>query len=268
MLFTAVGFPKRPTSTGKGGLLRGSPRRPSIDSKSAVSSPQTYAPAPRRISMSNEKPLPRMSSPEEPGGPRLLDRAADPLGAERVLRAQVEEAALGVRREPLDRHRLDDGERVLLHEHPVLERPRLRLVRVAHDVVRAGGLRRDGGPLAPGRERGAAAAEESRGADLLDDGGPADRERAAEGLVPAGGDVVGEARRVDPADAAEELEPVGRPPAGAERRRCSSRSGLGAVECASGRIGRPATASSSRATTSSALAGASASTSGSSPATW
>ncbi len=41
MLLTAVGFPKSPTSTGKGGLLRGSPRLPSIESKSAVSSPQT-----------------------------------------------------------------------------------------------------------------------------------------------------------------------------------------------------------------------------------
>ena len=39
-LLTTVGFPNNPTSTGNGGLLRGSPRLPSIDSKSAVSSPQ------------------------------------------------------------------------------------------------------------------------------------------------------------------------------------------------------------------------------------
>ena len=39
-LLTTVGLPNRPTSTGNGGLLRGSPRLPSIDSKSAVSSPQ------------------------------------------------------------------------------------------------------------------------------------------------------------------------------------------------------------------------------------
>ncbi len=57
-LLTAVGLPKRPTSTGNGGLLRGSPRPPSIDSKSAVSSPQMYAPAPRRSSMSKAKPEP------------------------------------------------------------------------------------------------------------------------------------------------------------------------------------------------------------------
>src|SRR4029077_4672057 len=41
-LFATVGCPKRPTSTGKGGLLLGSPRYPSIELNSAVSSPQMY----------------------------------------------------------------------------------------------------------------------------------------------------------------------------------------------------------------------------------
>ena len=50
-LLTTVGLPKRPSTTGNGGLLRGSPRLPSIDSKIAVSSPQMYAPAPLRISI-------------------------------------------------------------------------------------------------------------------------------------------------------------------------------------------------------------------------
>ena len=70
-LFTTVGLPNRPTSTGNGGLLRGSPRLPSIDSKSAVSSPQMYAPAPRRSSMSKVNSEPRMSGPSRPA-----DRAA------------------------------------------------------------------------------------------------------------------------------------------------------------------------------------------------
>ena len=39
-LLTTVGKPKRPESVGYGGLLRGSPRRPSIELKIAVSSPQ------------------------------------------------------------------------------------------------------------------------------------------------------------------------------------------------------------------------------------
>jgi hypothetical protein len=39
-LFTTVGLPKRPATVGKGGLLRGSPRKPSTELKRAVSSPQ------------------------------------------------------------------------------------------------------------------------------------------------------------------------------------------------------------------------------------
>ena len=39
-LLTTVGLPKSPTWTGNGGLLRGSPRLPSIELNSAVSSPQ------------------------------------------------------------------------------------------------------------------------------------------------------------------------------------------------------------------------------------
>src|SRR5579872_3566952 len=65
-LFTMVGLPKRPLRTGNGGLLRGSPRRPSIELNSAVSSPQIYAPAPRRISISKRNGEPQMPSPSIP----------------------------------------------------------------------------------------------------------------------------------------------------------------------------------------------------------
>src|SRR5205823_4276415 len=51
-LLTTVGLPNSPDETGNGGLLRGSPRYPSIELNSAVSSPQMYAPAPRRTSRS------------------------------------------------------------------------------------------------------------------------------------------------------------------------------------------------------------------------
>src|SRR5439155_16184689 len=40
-LFTAVGFPKRPTVTGNGGFWRGHAFLPSITSSTAVSSPAT-----------------------------------------------------------------------------------------------------------------------------------------------------------------------------------------------------------------------------------
>jgi len=65
-LLTTVGSPNSPESTGNGGLLRGSPRNPSIELKIAVSSPQMYAPAPRNTVMSKENPVPRMSSPRNP----------------------------------------------------------------------------------------------------------------------------------------------------------------------------------------------------------
>ena len=45
-LFTVVGQPNAPACAGKGGLSRGSPRRPSSELRRLVSSPQMYAPAP------------------------------------------------------------------------------------------------------------------------------------------------------------------------------------------------------------------------------
>src|SRR5262249_8200028 len=47
VLLMIVGLPKRPLTAGNGGLIRGQPRLPSSASKSPVSSPQMYAPAPR-----------------------------------------------------------------------------------------------------------------------------------------------------------------------------------------------------------------------------
>ncbi len=45
-LLTVLGMPKAPACAGNGGLSRGSPRLPSSELRSAVSSPQMYAPAP------------------------------------------------------------------------------------------------------------------------------------------------------------------------------------------------------------------------------
>ena len=146
-LFTTVGFPKRPTSTGNGGLLRGSPRLPSIDSKIAVSSPQMYAPAPRRISTSKAKPSPMTFVAEEPASAGLRERVLERVQRLRVLPAEVEVAPLAAGRVGGDGHRLDHRERIALHQLAVLERPRLGLVRVADEVVRAGRLPCDRLPL-------------------------------------------------------------------------------------------------------------------------
>ena len=74
---------------------------------------------------------------------------------------------------------LDDGERVLLHEHAVLEGARLRLVGVAHEVVRVRRLGGDRRPTCARSEGGAAAADQLRRRDLVDDGpGPISIARA------------------------------------------------------------------------------------------
>ena len=65
-LLTLVGLPRYPDSAGKGGFIVGSPRFPSMECIRAVSSPQTNAPAPYRISMSKLKPVPRIFSPSSP----------------------------------------------------------------------------------------------------------------------------------------------------------------------------------------------------------
>src|SRR4029077_18637859 len=65
-LLTAVGQLYRPTTAGNGGLLRGCARLPSSDSSSAVSSPASYAPAPRWTYTSQSKPEPRMFLPSSP----------------------------------------------------------------------------------------------------------------------------------------------------------------------------------------------------------
>src|SRR5262249_3763656 len=149
-----------------------------------------------------------------------LDRPGDALDRERVLAPHVDESPFAACRVRDDRHRLDERERVLLHEDAVLERSRLGLVGVADDVVRANGLPRDGLPLAAGGEGGAAPADEFRLERLPQDALLPETERAAQGRVAAVGPVLVEARRVDAADAGEEEQAVaaGIPGLGSGRR--------------------------------------------------
>src|SRR5512134_2937285 len=55
-LLMQVGKPHRPDSVGNGGRTRGIPRLPSMEAISAVSSPQTNAPAPSFRRTEKEKP--------------------------------------------------------------------------------------------------------------------------------------------------------------------------------------------------------------------
>ena len=99
-LLTTVGLPNRPDSTGNGGLLRGSPRKPSIELKSAVSSPQMYAPAPRRSSMS--KRTARAHHVARRAGRRARAaraRSSSRVVRQRILAADVDVAVLAAGRE-------------------------------------------------------------------------------------------------------------------------------------------------------------------------
>src|SRR5690348_6183573 len=65
-LLIVVGCANRPDTAGKGGLMRGFPRRPSMEFMSAVSSPQMYAPAPLWTMMSMRFPVPIAFAPRMP----------------------------------------------------------------------------------------------------------------------------------------------------------------------------------------------------------
>ena len=132
--------------------------------------------------------------------------------------------------------------------------PGLRLVGVADEVVRLGGLGRDGGPLATGRERGTAAAHQLRGGDLRDDRIRADLDGARQGAVAAARPVGIERGRVDRPDPAQ--EPRGRVRASGSRS-CASRGP---------RAPRGARSASSAAATPTASTGASVNASAASPA--
>ncbi|MBA7588236.1 hypothetical protein ES708_30288 [subsurface metagenome] len=66
-LLRTVGLPKSPASVVRGrGRVFGIPLFPSMERVRAVDSPQTKAPAPKNISMSNSKPVPSISLPRSP----------------------------------------------------------------------------------------------------------------------------------------------------------------------------------------------------------
>ena len=154
--------------------------------------------------MSKAKPEPRMSGPRKPAARAALDRRGHARLSLGVLPADVEEALRGAGGEGRDGHRLDRRERVALEQDAILERPGLRLVGVADEVMRLCGLGRDGGPLATGRERGTAASHQLRRGDLRDDRIRADLDRARQGAVAAARLVGIQRGRVDRPDPAQE----------------------------------------------------------------
>ena len=124
----------------------------------------------------------------------LLERGDEHLELGLVLAADVDEDVRRLDRARRDQRPLEEAERDAEHDLAVLERARLRLVGVDHEVVRLVDLvrLRDEAPLAAGREEGAAAAAQVRGVELLDDLVGRHRARLRERLEAADGLVVGD----------------------------------------------------------------------------
>jgi hypothetical protein len=89
----------------------------------------------------------------------------------------------------------------VLEDHAVLERPRLGLVGVADQVVRALRVARHGLPLAPRRERGAAAAHQLRVGHLAQHAVRSHLDRSAKRIVAAVRAIAVDAVRIGHADA-------------------------------------------------------------------
>lgn len=170
-----------PTSAGKGGLRRGLPCLPSMDSISAVSSPQMYAPAPRTTNTSKPYPEPHALLPSSPasyasraatyGGDGTVGRGVPrrcrgdlPAAHLQVgglvveLSADVDVGGAGAHGASGHQAALQQLVRVVPQDLPVLARPRFPLVRIHHQVFGPGGWALSGLPAGRPRGRGGAGA--------------------------------------------------------------------------------------------------------------
>jgi len=90
-LLIGVGSPKRPSCAGYGERRRGVPRFPSTDAMSAISSPQTQAPAPNRKATRKPNRVPADARSQQAQALSLADGCAQALDRQRVFRAHVDE---------------------------------------------------------------------------------------------------------------------------------------------------------------------------------
>src|SRR5262249_29958469 len=90
--------------------------------------------------------------PEEALRPRLRECLLENLRALRKLTADVDVSEVRIDREARDHHALDELMRVLMDDVAILERPRLRLVRVADEICRLRPPALDEAPLRPARK--------------------------------------------------------------------------------------------------------------------
>ena len=133
---------------------------------------------------------------EPAGRVGFLHRLGDAPPRQVELAADVDEGMAHLQRVGRDRHRFDQQVRRVLEDPAVLEGARLALVGVGAEVVRLPVVEADHAPLAAGRERRAAMAEDAGGGDLLRDFlGAHVAQHLLERRVAAARAVVGEAVR-------------------------------------------------------------------------
>ena len=167
-----------------------------MDAISAVSSPQTNAPA---VELEVEAAAAGVR-PQDALFLALLNGFPQPAHGEGVLGSDVDRGVVRADGERADRNALEHTERARLEQHPVHERAGVALVAVAHDVFRVAGRGADGLPLEPGREPRAASAPKPGVVDLLDDLlGLFFFEASSQGVEAAAADVFVEADGVDAA---------------------------------------------------------------------
>ncbi len=122
------------------------PRRPSIEASSAVSSPQTNAPAPSFTDKFEAEVGPHHALAQQAALPAALEGLVDPLDGQRILGADVEEALVGPDRVGGDAHPFDDAVGERFQQHAVHERAGIALVAVADDVLHVARRRRGPSP--------------------------------------------------------------------------------------------------------------------------
>ncbi len=151
-------------------------------------------------------PVRSIAAPRRPRAARRHERPPQPELGQRVFAAQVDDAGVGAAGESGDRHRLDDRERILFEQQPVLEGAGLRLVGVADHVAPLLRCARHRFPLASGWKGGAAAPEELRGDELGDDPRRPELHSPRQSPVAAGLAIGVEARWIDGTDPCQEPE--------------------------------------------------------------
>ena len=170
-LLISVGLPHRPDSgRDRAAAAAAVPRLPSIEAISAVSSPQTNAPAPRRTSMLKLKVVPQMSLPSSPRCSACRMAVLQPLDGQRIFRPDVDVTLVRADRVAGDRHAFEHAMRVAFQHAAVHERAGIAFVGVADHVLLAAAVGLgDRAPLQPGGKAGAAAPAQPALRHLVDD---------------------------------------------------------------------------------------------------